>query len=177
MLFRSLYGLPIYHGRKVRFEAHDLQEARQVFIQRALVEAELLGDHEIAKTQQSSGKIFRFFWHNQNLIKQVEALEHRSRRQDVLVDDDLLFAFYDQKIPTDIVSRKKLEAWLNDDPQRVEGLILTKGELMRHEASGITVDRYPKVMKMAGTQVALTYHFEPGSHKDGVTMEIGRSHV
>ena len=168
----TLYGLPIYHGRKVRFEAHDQQEARQVFIQRALVEAELLGGQETAKTQQGSGKIFRFFWHNQNLIKQVEALEHRSRRQDVLVDDELLFAFYDQKIPTDIVSRKNLEAWLNEDPQRVEGLILTKAELMRHEASGITVDRYPKVMKMAGTQVALTYHFEPGSHKDGVTMIV-----
>ena len=168
----TLYGLPIYHGRKVRYEAHDLQETRQVFIQRALVEAELLGNQEAAKTQEGSGKMYRFFWHNQNLIRQVEALEHRSRRQDVLVDDELLFAFYDQKIPADIVSRKKLEAWLNEEPKRVDELILTKSELMRHEASGITVDRYPKTMKMAGTQVALSYHFEPGSHKDGVTMIV-----
>ncbi len=91
----TLYGLPIYHGRKIRFSPKDPLEARHIFIQRALVEADLFGQAEVAQAQKQGGAIGAFFWHNLSLIKQIEALEHRSRRQDVLIDDQLLFAFYD----------------------------------------------------------------------------------
>jgi ATP-dependent helicase HrpA len=168
----TLYGLPIYHGRKVRFSLKDPEEARRIFIQRALVEAELLGQAEAASSQKQSGSILSFFWHNQSLIKQIEALEHRSRRQDVLVDEELLYAFYDQLLSKDVLSRVSLETWLKSDTKNPSLLKLDKSDLMRHEAAGITLDRYPKTMKMAGGEVQLSYHFEPGSPKDGVTMIV-----
>jgi len=123
---------------------------------------------------------FEFFWHNRRLIKEIEALEHRSRRPDVLVDDDLLFAFYDSRIPQDIFSREGMKAWLrnsskNQDPTQESSdaqLRLAKADLMRHEAAGITVDRYPKKMTVGGGELDLTYHFEPGSPKDGVTLVV-----
>ncbi len=168
----TLYGLPIYHGRKVRFSPKDAEEARRIFIQRALVEADLFGSLEAAQAQKQSGSLYAFFWHNLNLIKQIEALEHRSRRQDVLVDDELLFAFYDQHLPASVFSKQTLEAWLKEDTHAAASLKLDKADLMRHEAAGITLDRYPKTIKMAGTELQLNYHFEPGSPKDGVTMVV-----
>ncbi len=168
----TLYGLPIYNGRKIRFAPKDVEEARNIFIQRALVEAELFGQSEAAVAQKQAGPAYAFFWHNLSLIKQIEALEHRSRRQDVLVDDELLFAFYNQHLPKEIFSRASLEAWLKQDLKNLTILKLDKSDLMRHEAAGITLDRYPKTMRMAGGEVQLTYHFEPGSPKDGVTMVV-----
>ena len=168
----TLYGLPIYHGRKIRFAPKDAEEARRIFIQRALVEAELFGQTEAAQAQKQNGPLYSFFWHNLNLIKQIEALEHRSRRQDVLVDDELLFAFYEQHLPELVFSRPSLETWLKEDAKNIASLKLDKADLMRHEAAGITLDRYPKTIKMAGTELQLTYHFEPGSPKDGVTMVV-----
>ena len=168
----TLYGLPIYHGRKIRFSPKDAEEARRIFIQRALVEADLFGSLEAAQAQKQGGSLYSFFWHNLNLIKQIEALEHRSRRQDVLVDDELLFAFYDQHLPKSVLSKQTLEAWLKESQATGALLKLDKADLMRHEAAGITMDRYPKTMKMAGTELQLNYHFEPGSPKDGVTMVV-----
>ncbi len=168
----TLYGLPIYHGRKIRFAPKDAEEARRIFIQRALVEAELFGQTEAVQAQKQNGPLYSFFWHNLNLIKQIEALEHRSRRQDVLVDDELLFAFYEQHLPKLVFSKPTLEAWLKEDAKNIASLKLDKADLMRHEAAGITLDRYPKTIKMAGTELQLTYHFEPGSPKDGVTMVV-----
>ncbi len=168
----TLYGLPIYHGRKIRFSPKDAEEARRIFIQRALVEADLFGSLEAAQAQKQGGSLYSFFWHNLNLIKQIEALEHRSRRQDVLVDDELLFAFYDQHLPKSVLSKQTLEAWLKESQATGALLKLDKADLMRHEAAGITLDRYPKTMKMAGTELQLNYHFEPGSPKDGVTMVV-----
>ena len=168
----TLYGLPIYHGRKIRFAPKDAEEARRIFIQRALVEAELFGQTEAVQAQKQNGPLYSFFWHNLNLIKQIEALEHRSRRQDVLVDDELLFAFYEQHLPKLVFSKPTLEAWLKEDAKNIASLKLDKADLMRHEAAGITLDRYPKTIKMAGTELQLTYHFEPGSPRDGVTMVV-----
>lgn len=168
----TLYGIPIYHGRKVRFSPNDPAEARSIMIQRALVEGELFGAQDASQIQKQFGQTFGFFWHNQNLIRQIEALEHRSRRQDVLVDEELLFAFYEQKIPKEITSRASLQKWLELDEKNRAQLKLDKTDLMRHEAAGITVDRYPKTLVMAGTELQLTYHFEPGSPKDGVTLVV-----
>ena len=137
----TLYGLPIYHGRKIRFAPKDAEEARRIFIQRALVEAELFGQTEAVQAQKQNGPLYSFFWHNLNLIKQIEALEHRSRRQDVLVDDELLFAFYEQHLPKLVFSKPTLEAWLKEDAKNIASLKLDKADLMRHEAAGITLDR------------------------------------
>ncbi|QKM65709.1 ATP-dependent RNA helicase HrpA [Polynucleobacter tropicus] len=176
----TLYGLPIYHGRRVRYEPHDAQEARELFIRHALVEEELFGRMDTPSLQRETeadakrkySNAFGFFWHNHRLVKEIEALEHRSRRPDVLVDDDLLFAFYDSRIPKDICNREGLKGYLNKHPDLDGQLRLEKADLMRHEAAGITVDRYPKTMKVGGAQLSLTYHFEPGSPKDGVTLVV-----
>lgn len=184
----TLYGLPIYHGRRVRYEPHNPKDARNLFITQALVQEEMFGRMDspalMRETEADARKkypgTFEFFWHNRRLIKEIEALEHRSRRPDVLVDDDLLFAFYDSRIPEDVLSRESMKAWLlkalankgvaEESPDSL--LRLAKADLMRHEAAGITVDRYPKKMMVGGSELSLTYHFEPGSPKDGVTLVV-----
>jgi ATP-dependent helicase HrpA len=184
----TLYGLPIYHGRRVRYEPHNPKDARNLFITQALVQEEMFGRMDtpalMRETEADARKkysgTFEFFWHNRRLIKEIEALEHRSRRPDVLVDDDLLFAFYDSRIPEDVLSRESMKAWLlktlaskeiaQEAPDSL--LRLAKADLMRHEAAGITVDRYPKKMMVSGSELSLTYHFEPGSPKDGVTLVV-----
>jgi ATP-dependent helicase HrpA len=176
----TLYGLPIYHGRRVRYEPHNPEEARELFIGQALVQEEMFGrmdtpalyrEIEAATKKQYPG-LFGFFWHNCRLIKEIEALEHRSRRPDVLVDDDLLFAFYESRIPKEVCNREGLKAWFKKEPNLDSQLRLEKADLMRHEAAGITVDRYPKKMLVGGAELNLTYHFEPGSPKDGVTLVV-----
>ena len=176
----TLYGLPIYHGRKVRYEPHNPVEARELFIRQALVEEAMFGRMDSPALQRETEadakkkypNLFGFFWHNRRLIQEIEALEHRSRRPDVLVDDELLFAFYDSRIPQSVCSREQLLIWLKKDPEEDSQLRLAKADLMRHEAAGITVDRYPKKMLVGGTELSLTYHFEPGSPKDGVTLVV-----
>ena len=176
----TLYGLPIYHGRRVRYEPHHPEEARELFIRHALVQEEMFGRMDTPALQRETEadakkkypNLFGFFWHNRRLIKEIEALEHRSRRPDVLVDDDLLFAFYESRIPKEVRSRESLKAWLSKQPDLDGQLRLEKADLMRHEAAGITVDRYPKNMLVGGAQLSLTYHFEPGSPKDGVTLVV-----
>ena len=184
----TLYGLPIYHGRRVRYEPQNPEDTRSIFITQALVQEELFGRMDtpalMRETEADARKkypgSFEFFWHNRRLIKEIEALEHRSRRPDVLVDDDLLFAFYDSRIPKHVLSREGMNAWLKktsrsetSDQEAPDTLLrLAKADLMRHEAAGITVDRYPKKMMVGGTELSLTYHFEPGSPKDGVTLVV-----
>ncbi len=176
----TLYGLPIYHGRRVRYEPHNAEEARELFIRQALVEEGLFGRMDTPalyrETEADAKKkypgLFGFFWHNCRLIKEIEALEHRSRRPDVLVDDDLLFAFYESRIPKEVCNREGLKAWFKKEPNLDSQLRLEKADLMRHEAAGITVDRYPKKMLVGGVELGLTYHFEPGSPKDGVTLVV-----
>ena len=176
----TLYGLPIYHGRRVRYEPHNPDEARELFIRQALVQEELFGRMDTPALQRETEAdakkkypgLFNFFWHNRRLIKEIEALEHRSRRPDVLVDDDLLFAFYESRIPKEIRSRDELKSWLKKEVDLDIQLRLEKADLMRHEAAGITVDRYPKNMMVGGAELSLTYHFEPGSPKDGVTLVV-----
>ena len=175
----TLYGLPIYHGRRVRYESHDPELARELFIRQALVEEALFGrmdsaalEREIqAEAKRKYPESFGFFWHNHQLIKEIEALEHRSRRPDVLVDDDLLYAFYDARLPKTVLNREGMKAWLKT-PQADSQMRLSKSDLMRHEAAGITVDRYPKKWMVGGSELSLTYHFEPGSPKDGVTLVV-----
>ena len=176
----TLYGLPIYHGRRVRYEPHNPEDARELFIRQALVQEEMFGRMDTPALQRETEtdakkkypNLFGFFWHNRRLIKEIEALEHRSRRPDVLVDDDLLFAFYDARIPKEVCSREGLASWFKKDGELDSQLRLAKADLMRHEAAGITVDRYPKKMMAGGAELSLTYHFEPGSPKDGVTLVI-----
>ncbi|WP_284454277.1 ATP-dependent RNA helicase HrpA [Cupriavidus campinensis] len=156
----TLYGLPIYQHRRVHYGPMNPAEARELFIRRALVEGEF--DTKLP-----------FYAHNQRLRREIENLEHKSRRQDVLVDDELIYAFYDRALPADLHNQTSFETWYQAESAKDRKLLyLNRDELMRHEAAGITTDLFPKLLPIAGVDMGLSYHFEPGSHRDGVTLTV-----
>ena len=110
---------------------------------------------------------------NRKLIAQVEELEHKSRRQDVLVDDELIYAFYDQQLPADVRSGAASSAGTATRSSASRGCcMLTREELMRHEAAGITTAAFPKTMRLGGVDCAASYLHEPGDAQDGVTVTV-----
>ncbi|MFL6634386.1 MAG: ATP-dependent RNA helicase HrpA [Massilia sp.] len=156
----TLYGIVVYSQRRINYAQHNPAEAREIFIRDALVG----GDYETR---------LQFFAHNHKLIREIENLEHKSRRLDVLVDDQLIYAFYDNEIPSDVVNGAGFEKWYKDasrDNQKL--LYLNREELMRHEAAGVTTELFPKTMNVTGIEMGLSYHFEPGSPRDGVTLAV-----
>jgi ATP-dependent helicase HrpA len=156
----TLYGLPLYVGRRVHYGPMDPVESRKIFIRQALVEGEL-------ETRAP------FFAHNRRLVREIEQLEHKSRRPDVLVDDELIHAFYDSLIPEGIHNGADFERWRRE-AERVNPklLHLKREDLMRHEAAGITTEQFPHQLEMAGRSFALDYHHEPGAARDGVTLTV-----
>ncbi|TXG00456.1 ATP-dependent RNA helicase HrpA [Massilia arenae] len=156
----TLYGIVIYGGRRINYGQRNPREAREIFIRDALV----AGDYETR---------LPFYIHNHKLVKDIENLEHKSRRQDVLVDDQLIAAFYDNEIPHDVVNGAGFEKWYKDLARDNPKLLyLNREELMRHEAAGVTTELFPKTMVVTGIEMGLTYHFEPGSVRDGVTLAV-----
>jgi ATP-dependent helicase HrpA len=156
----TLYGLVVYSGRKVNFGRVDMVAAREIFIREALV----------ANNWETK---LPFLAANEKLIAQVEELEHKSRRQDVLVDDELIYAFYDQQLPADVCSGYSFENWYREEIKRNPKLLmLTRDELMRHEAAGITTQSFPKTIRLGGVDCQTTYLHEPGDAKDGMTVTV-----
>ena len=156
----TLYGLVIYSGRRVPFARVDLQGAREIFIREGLV----AGQWETK---------LPFLAANQKLVLQVEELEHKSRRQDVLVDEELIYAFYDKFIPPDVFSGATFERWFREASRSDPVLLkLTRDELMRHEAAGITTDAFPKTIRLGGVDCAAAYLHEPGDIRDGLTVTV-----
>lgn len=156
----TLYGLPIYTGRRIHFGKVDPVQARELFIRQGLVPGEI-------------DTALPFLKHNRQLIATIEKLEHQTRRPDILVDDALIYAFYDQQIPADIYQAATLEKWCKRlSKEQSQALMLTRDALMRHDAAGITTDVFPKKVEWQGVQMALDYHFEPGSVRDGVTLTV-----
>ncbi|MGI9133576.1 MAG: ATP-dependent RNA helicase HrpA, partial [Rhodoferax sp.] len=156
----TLYGIVVYSGRRTQYSRVDLAGAREIFIREALV-------------GQEWETTLPFLAANHKLIRQVQDLEHKSRRQDVLVDDELIFAFYDQQLPADVCSGYSLERWYRAELARQPDLLkLTRDELMRHEAAGITTASFPKVVRLGGVDCAASYLHEPGDARDGLTMTV-----
>ncbi|MBA4254589.1 MAG: ATP-dependent helicase, partial [Polaromonas sp.] len=160
----SLYGLPVYQGRRVNFSKLDPHAARDIFIRQALVEGLVPDDWP---------RRLPFLPANQKLIRQVAELEHKARRQDVLVDDELIYAFYAAQVPDDVCTGASFERWYSAELKKQPRLLmLTKEELMRHEAAGITTESFPKVVRLGGVDCAATYLHEPGDAKDGLTVTV-----
>ena len=160
----TLYGIVIYNNKRVNFGNVDAAAAREIFIREALVAAPEDGGWETR---------LPFLSHNRKLIHQVQELEHKARRQDVLVDDELIRAFYDQLLPPDVCSGATLERWVRDESKRQPHLLqLTREELMRHEAAGITTTAFPKTLRLGGIDCSVSYLHEPGDAKDGVTATV-----
>ncbi|HET9821832.1 MAG TPA: ATP-dependent RNA helicase HrpA [Burkholderiaceae bacterium] len=156
----TLYGIVVYSNRRVNFGRVDPKAAREIFIRHALVE----GEWDTKLT---------FLAHNRKLISQVQDLEHKQRRQDVLVDDELIHSFYDQQLPGDVCSGAGLERWYRDEVKKQPKLLqLTREELMRHEAAGITTAAFPRTIRLGGVDCAASYLHEPGDARDGVTVSV-----
>jgi ATP-dependent helicase HrpA len=156
----TLYGLPVYANRRVHYGPLDPVLARGIFIRSALVE----GEYETRVP---------FFVHNRRLLAEIERLEHKSRRPDILVDDELIYAFYDARIPEGIHNGADFEKWRKDAEQDDPKLLfLERADLMRHEAAGITTDNFPHELRLGANAFALEYLFDPRAPRDGVTMTV-----
>lgn len=156
----TLYGIVIYNNRRVNFGNVDAAAARAIFIREALVN----GEWESR---------LPFLAHNQRQIRKVEELEHKSRRQDVLVDDELIYAYYDEQLPADVYSGATLERWYRHASKAEPKLLqLSVEELMRHEAAGITSNAFPKTIRLGGVDCLATYLHEPGDARDGLTVSV-----
>ncbi|MDO8306531.1 ATP-dependent RNA helicase HrpA, partial [Herminiimonas sp.] len=156
----TLYGLVVYSQRRIQYGLINPADAREIFIRDALVG----GDFDTRAP---------FFAHNHKLVREIENLEHKSRRLDVLVDDELIAAFYDKIIPADIHNGITFEKWHKDATAKEPKLLyLNRDDLMRHEAAGVTTELFPKMMSVAGIEMLLSYHFEPGTPRDGVTLTV-----
>ena len=160
----SLYGLTIYAKRGVSYRDIDPALCRELLIREGLVAGEIA---------EGALKGMAFLRHNLRLVEEIERLEHKSRRPDVLVDDALIHAFYDAKLPEDVVDLASFEHWRKaaerDDPKCLQ---LTREQLMRHDAEGITTERFPARFEVLGQKLKLGYLHQPGESDDGVTLEV-----
>ncbi len=162
----TLYGLVVYNGRRVNFGKVDAASARDVFIRSALVN----GDWDVT---QSTSSVQKLMQHNQKMITQVQAFEHKSRRQDVMVDEELLYAFYDKTIPSGVYSGASFATWYKLAIQTEPNVLrLDKHDLMQHEAAGITAQNFPKFIRLGGIDCLVHYLHDMGDARDGMTVQI-----
>jgi ATP-dependent helicase HrpA len=160
----TLYGVVINPKRRIHYGPMAPAESREIFIRQGLVSEEI---------DEAFAKRWPFFLHNQKLIREIEHLEHKQRRQDVLVDDELIFAFYDSIIPEGIHNGATFDHWRKEAERETPKLLyLSKDDLMRHSAAGVTTEAFPHHLKVGGVDYTLSYHFEPGSPRDGVTLTL-----
>jgi len=156
----TLYGLPIVAARKVNYGPIDPVLSRELFIRHALVEGDWQTRHA-------------FFRANLKLREEVEELEHKSRRRDILVDDETLFTFYDQRIPHEVISARHFDSWWKKaSREQPELLNFAKEMLIREGAENISKLDYPNFWQQGNLKLKLSYQFEPGTDADGVTVHI-----
>ncbi|MEU6661815.1 ATP-dependent RNA helicase HrpA [Streptomyces sp. NPDC046821] len=156
----TLYGVPLVAQRKVNYGRIDPEVSRELFIRNALVEGDWRTHH-------------KFFSDNRKLLTEVEELEHRARRRDIVVDDETLFDFYDQRVPDHVVSGAHFDSWWKhkkrDEPELLD---FERSMLIRESAEAITKADYPDSWRQGALKFRVTYQFEPGADADGVTVHV-----
>ncbi|MFE9766636.1 ATP-dependent RNA helicase HrpA [Streptomyces sp. NPDC005808] len=159
----TLYGVPIIAQRKVNYGRIDPEASRELFIRNALVEGDWRTHH-------------KFFADNRRLLTEVEELEHRARRRDILVDDETLFDFYDQRVPEHVVSGAHFDSWWKQkrtgEGAEPELLDFERSMLINERAGDVSKDDYPDSWRQGPLKFRVTYQFEPGADADGVTVHI-----
>ncbi|WP_328311544.1 ATP-dependent RNA helicase HrpA [Streptomyces sp. NBC_00442] len=156
----TLYGVPIVANRKVNYGRIDAEASRDLFIRNALVEGDWRTHH-------------KFFADNRKLLTEVEELEHRARRRDILVDDETLFDFYDQRVPDHVVSGAHFDSWWKHKKHEEPELLDFEREMLINEKAGaVTKDDYPDSWRQGPLKFRVTYQFEPGADADGVTVHV-----
>ncbi len=156
----TLYGVPIVSDRKVNYGRIDAATSRDLFIRHALVQGEWQTQH-------------RFFEANQATLAEAEELEHRARRRGIVVDDETLFDFYDERVGPDVVSTAHFDSWWkqvrSNDPDL---LTLTLEKALHDTAEPVDLTEFPDVWHQGGAEMPLVYEFDPGAESDGVTVQI-----
>ncbi|MFF4686760.1 ATP-dependent RNA helicase HrpA [Streptomyces sp. NPDC001307] len=156
----TLYGVPIVAQRKVNYGRIDPETSRELFIRNALVEGDWRTHH-------------KFFADNRKLLSEVEELEHRARRRDIVVDDETLFDFYDQRVPEHVVSGAHFDSWWKRKRhEQPDFLDFEREMLIRESAEAVTKADYPDSWRQGQLKFRVTYQFEPGADADGVTVHI-----
>ncbi|MFJ8592006.1 ATP-dependent RNA helicase HrpA [Streptomyces sp. NPDC093598] len=156
----TLYGVPIVAQRKVNYGRIDPEVSRELFIRNALVEGDWRTHH-------------KFFSDNRRLLTEVEELEHRARRRDILVDDETLYDFYDQRIPEHVVSGAHFDSWWKHKRHEQPDFLDFEREMLINEKAGeVTKADYPDSWRQGDLKFRVTYQFEPGADADGVTVHI-----
>ncbi len=156
----TLYGIPIVTRRPVNFGRVDRAQARELFIRHALVEGDWDTPHA-------------FFHDNARALAEVEELEHRARRRDILVDDEVIVDFYDQRVGPEVVSARHFDSWWKKTRRRQPDLLtFDRATLVSATAGAVSAADFPDVWRQGGLELALRYRFEPGAPDDGVTVEV-----
>jgi ATP-dependent helicase HrpA len=153
----SLYGLILHADRKVNYGRINAVEAKEIFIRSALIE----GDFESRAA---------FYMHNQKLLEELEAQEAKSRRRDIIVDDNVLYDFYDSRLPDTICGGAELNKWLRQYPDEAKALHLSSEDLIRDDATLVCDSLFPDYLEMNASRFPLEYHFDPRKHCDGITL-------
>jgi ATP-dependent helicase HrpA len=156
----TLFGITLIPRRKINFSPIDPGVSREIFIRSALVDGDF---HTRAP-----------FWrHNQALIEAIHDLEAKSRRRDILVDEERIYSFYDQRIPEGISTTPGFEKWLRQQTkQQSKCLYMDESDLMRDSAQQVSSEQFPDHLDINGMRLPLVYQFEPGSSKDGLTLTV-----
>jgi len=153
----TLFGLLINPGTKINYGPVNPKESREIFIRSALAQGDFVCSHD-------------FYKHNQKLVKDIEGLEAKSRRQDILVDENDIYDFYDARLPGDIYSGAQLNRWVkNNDTSK---LMLSAEDLMKKTTEHISEHLFPDSLSINSIQFPLEYHFDPSNHCDGITLIV-----
>ncbi|MGH3223019.1 MAG: ATP-dependent RNA helicase HrpA, partial [Streptosporangiaceae bacterium] len=164
----TLYGIPLVTDRKVGYGRIDPAAARELFISHALVEGDWQTSH-------------RFFAENRRLLAEAEELEHRVRRRGLVVGEEELFAFYDARIPADVISAQHFDTWWKKARREDPGLLTFKpSDLLSEDAALVSGDSYPEIWtseSAPGPSLPVSYAFDPGTAADGVTVDIPLSRL
>lgn len=184
----TLFGLPLVEKQRVQYSKINRAEAREVFIRQALVEGAYQKNKRTKKSIEAARRYWRktnatgegdessvknFFIYNELLIAKVESLEAKSRRRDILVDDEVIYEFYNEVVPADITNLAGFEHWRTHAEQAQPNLLkLEQGILMLHAAGDITGAQFPDYIQTDGMTLPLVYHFEPGHQDDGVSVQV-----
>ncbi|PPK52697.1 ATP-dependent RNA helicase HrpA [Marinobacter persicus] len=156
----SLYGLDVVPKRRIPYAKVDPKECRDLFIRRALVE----GDYRSKAP---------FIARNREMLDTVENLEKKTRRRDLLVDDEVLVAFYDERLPDDIISGRHFESWWKRlSAEELKKLELTEADVLQRPVDQSAAELYPDYLEWQGVKYPLSYEFEPTSERDGVTLRV-----
>ena len=156
----TLYGLPLVQRRKVDYGRIDPAVSRELFIRHALVQ----GEWPLRET---------FVDHNRRLLEELEQLEAKSRRRDLVVDEQQLLDFFDQRVPNSVVDLSSFKRWWKQARQQQPDLLcLSRDEVMQHSAEGITSQQFPDRLSVRGLQLPLRYYFEPGEAGDGLRVQV-----